>query len=134
MIQIDLMNSNNIVTLNSEGKLPIKSSSGFMFYSPNELLCVAIAACVGKHLVKWGSQNKVDLLSFEQLSVDMDKDEIQVVVQYPENVNSAEIRDLVENCDIAKKLAKPVKCITIVNDNLAEDVIKANTPTACCGG
>lgn len=134
MIKIDVLNNNSIVTLSSESKIPIKSSQGLMFYSPNELLCVTVGACVGKHLVRYCSQNKIDVRIFEQLKVDMDNDNIYVYVQHPKDMETDEIKHLILNCDIAKRLKIDIEVVLFPNDNDEDEVIKTNTPTPCCGG
>lgn len=134
MIDIQVMNSNNIITLSSEGKLPIKSSQGFMFYSPNELLCASYGACAGRHIVLYASQNKINLDGFHSFKVDMDNDEIIMYLTYPKEFDPKELVYLLENCEISKKLSIPIKVVAVQQDTPTEEVVKSKQKKPCCGG
>lgn len=134
MIVIDLLNNNNIVTLSSEGKLPIKSSSGYMFYNSNELLCVAVGACVGKHTVIYCAQNKIDLSEFEYFKVDMESNIIKVYIGYPKNFDYSGLKKVLENCEISKKISIPIEIIMNESKKTIEENKKSNLKKPCCGG
>ena len=90
-------------------------------------------AIIGDSVID-AAQEKVDVRSFETLQVDMDDDKVYVYVQHPKDMDTDPIKDLIVNCDIAKKLKIEVTPVFVDNDNDESDVIKTNTPKPCCGG
>lgn len=134
MINVHVLNSNNIVTLQGEGKIPIKSSQGFMFYNSNELLCAAVGACIGRQIVIYGTQNKIDITLFESIGVTMDNGIIEIHLQHPKNFNVSELKSVLERCEISQKINMPIKVITRVNDTPDEELVKRDESKPCCGG
>ena len=133
MINIKMLKNNNIITLDSPGKNIIKSSSGLMFHSPHELLCVALGSCIGRHMVVFCSQNNIDIGTFESVTLDFDKD-FWLNIQHPKELTKElriDLINILKNCEISK-LILPEITISF-NENKPEfKPLKANTP--CCGG
>ena len=94
MIELKLLHNNNIITLEVPSKAIIKSSGGM--YHPNsmELLCVALGSCIGKHIIKYCSQNKINIESFESISITMDNKDFIVNVFHPKSITTEQKDDL----------------------------------------
>ena len=137
MINVKLLNNNNIITIQGEGKLPIKSAEGYMFYNPNELLCIAIGACIGKQLLYYCNKNKIDVNIIESVDIDMeDEDEILIYLKFPKDYNDniiTDIKTLLHHCPISKKLITKINIISTKSDNNYKDVINKNNIKPCCG-
>lgn len=131
MIQIHVLNSNNIVTLESHGKLPIKSSQGYMFYNANELLCAAVGACAGRQIVIYATNNKVDLTTFEFFGVSMDEGKIEIYIQHPSDFDPRELANRLENCEISESITLPIKVVAVENTTSTEE-LKQHRIKPCC--
>ena len=140
MIQVKVLNNNNIVTLQKEGGLPIKSSQGFMFYNSNELLCVAVGSCVGRNMVILCSQEDIDVDSFEYVGIDMESHKLRIVIKCPKEMDEKKrelLKNRLEGCELVTNLKKAydIKVELLDNDTPTEQVVEANrTGKPCCGG
>lgn len=140
MISVKLLNRNNIVTLEKEGKIPIKSSQGFMFYNPNELLCATIGACIGRNMVIYCSQNNIDITTFETIGVDMEHGKVKVVIQYPDNIDEETLKGLksnIEKCEMITMLQNGIDIkVELLENKTPIDKIKEMNAAGkpCCGG
>jgi hypothetical protein len=105
-----------------------------MFYNTNELLCVAVGACAGRHIVIYGTQNKLDLATFEFIGVTMDDDVIEIHLYHPENFDPKDLINILENCEVSKKIAMPIKVIAKANLASDEELTKRSKIKGCCGG
>ena len=135
MININLLNNNTIVTLDTPGKQIIKSSaSGMMFHNPQELLCVAVGSCIGKHIVRWCSQNKINVETFESIQLNIESDCFYVYINHPKHLIEEQLKDLkfaIKNCDISKMLTADIRVI-LTENKVDPDLTKKTKP--CCGG
>lgn len=139
MITISMTNNNNIITLNSPGKNPIKSSEGLYFHSPMELLCSAIGACVGKHIVRFANEFKLDLSKFEYFGVGMDDYKIIIVIKHPTTLEQSildELRKRLYACEVANLIKEDTIEIRFENNTVSdEELTKINSERKpCCGG
>ena len=135
MVDIKLLQGNNIITLDTPGKNIIKSSAGSFFHNSMELMCVALGSCVGKHIVRYCSQNKINVETFESISIDMKNNDFYVYIQHPKTLTAEQISDLtyvVTNCDVAKLLSSEVHAEFSLN-KIEPDITKKRK-RSCCGG
>jgi len=133
MINVDMINNNNIVTIHSEGKVPIKSSMGYMFYSPDDLLCSAVGACIGHYIVNMYRGIGVTTDIIKSLEVYLNSDSsIGISIIFFKDVDKEIISNTVEGikeCPIAGKLSSSIDVyIGKVNENVVKKGIKG-----CCG-
>lgn len=135
MINVQLLQNNTIVTLEIQGKkTTIKSSAGLYHPNPKELLCTSLGACIGKHIVKYCSHEKINVESFEQINIDINNNEFIININYPKGLslqNIIDLKQIILNCDIAKLLKTNIN----INFNLNKKA-QSNTKksTSCCGG
>jgi len=133
MINVDIINNNNIITIHSEGKVPIKSSMGYMFYSPDDLLCSAVGACIGHYIVNMYRGIGVTTDIIKSLEVYLNSDSsIGISIIFFKDVDKELIATTVEgikNCPIAAKLSSDIEVYT---DKINESVVKKSTK-GCCG-
>ena len=133
MIELKLLQNNNIVTIDIPGKAIIKSSGGL--YHPNsmELLCVAFGSCIGKAIVKFCSQNKINVESFESIELTYDN-KFTLYITHPKELIKKLKIDLeitIRNCPVGK-LLKPEIDILFVKNKIEPDLKRKIKP--CCGG
>jgi uncharacterized OsmC-like protein len=137
MIEVKLLDNNNIITLQGEGKLPVKSSTGYMFYDPYELLCMSVGACIGKEILYYCRDNSINVASIESLSVDIeDENEIIVYITSPKeytHTHAVAIRKLIKECAIVKKLSIHINVCPAISDKSLEEITKGNKIEPCCG-
>jgi len=134
MVDIKLLHNNTIVTLDVQNKALIKSSAGAFHPNSMELLCVALGSCMGKHIVRYCSQEKINVQGFEQLSIDMNNNEFIVYIKYPKNMsvkNILDLREIILNCDIAKLLTCEID-VQFSPNKIEPDL--SRKPKPCCGG
>jgi len=134
MINVKLLHNNTIVTLEVPDKAIIKSSTGAFHSSPMELLCVALGSCIGKHIVRYCSQEKINVQTFKKIAVDMDNNNFIVYIEHPKGLslqNLIDLKQVVLNCDVGKLLKADIKLIFTPNA-VDPDVNRKTTP--CCGG
>jgi len=133
MIDIRLLYNNNIVTLEIPTKAIIKSSSGLYHASPLELLCVSVGSCIGKHIVKHCTLEKININEFESIQLDYDSDKFIVYIKHPKYLTKQQKLDLVKiikTCDISKLLKPEI----IVKFKVGKIVKVKTKSTGCCGG
>jgi len=131
-INIHILNGNNIVTLNSPGKSPIKTSSGMFFYNANMLLCAAVGACAGKAIVGFCLIQKIDVSKLQRISVDMLDNIITIYVQHDPTLDMEPLRMILETCEVSKKLSIPIEVKFLENDKEYTPVERSDTES-CCG-
>lgn len=135
MVELKLLKSNNIITLEVPGKNVIKSSGGAFFHNSMELLCVALGSCVGKYVVRYCSQQKINVESFESIKVDMNNRDFIVYIQHPKTLTEEQLNDLehvITNCDVGKMLLGDVKVEFSLNK--VDPDLTRKKRTSCCGG
>jgi hypothetical protein len=134
MVNLKLLQNNNIITMDTPGKSIIKSSAGLMFHNSMELLCIALGSCVGKSIVRFCSQNKVNVELFESISIDMIDHNYQVNIQYPK-ILTKDLREglaaVILNCEVGKQLTGQVNVKFSINE-ITPDLTRKIKP--CCGG
>lgn len=134
MVYVKLLHNNNIINLDTPGKMLIKSSSGLMFHSSAELLCAALGSCLGKNLVRYCAQNKINVESFEQIGVEFEDNKFHIHINHPKSLtkdNISEIESMIRNCSVAQILNVEIE-IKFANNNIDPDLTKK--PKPCCGG
>lgn len=134
MVLVKLLHNNNIITLDTPGKQIIRSSSGLMFHSSAELLCAALGSCLGKNLVRYCAQNKINVEMFEQVGVDFEDNTFKIHINHPKYLtkeNLEEIDSMIHNCSVAQMLNAEIT-VTFANNNIDPDLTKKSKP--CCGG
>jgi len=134
MIEVKLLHNNTIVTLEVPGKTIIKSSAGLYHSSPIELLCVSLGSCIGKHIVKYCTQEKINVQKFERISIDMLNNDFIIYINHPKGMslkNLIDLKQIILNCDIAKLLKSNIEIKFNINKNIQNLNKKSKS---CCGG
>jgi len=134
MVFLKLLHNNNIVTLDTPGKMLIKSSSGLYFHSSADLLCAALGSCIGKNLVRYCAQNKINVEMFEQIGVEFEDNKFSIHIHHPsilDKDNIIEIEALIKNCSVAQLLTVDI-VITFEKNKVDPDITRKSQP--CCGG
>ena len=134
MINVKLLQNNTIVTLEVPSKAIIKSSAGAFHPNSMELLCVTLGSCIGKHIVRYCSQEKINVQQFEQIAIDMKNNDFIVHINHPKGMSVKNILDLKEiilNCDIAKLLKSEIE-VNFSPNKVDPDLTRK--PKPCCGG
>jgi len=134
VVLLKLLQNNNIITLDTPGKMLIKSSSGLYFHSSADLLCAALGSCIGKNLVRYCAQNKINVEIFEQISVDFEDNTFKILIVHPKNLtveNEDEIVSLVLNCSVSQML-NASKDVKLSPNKIDPDLTRKSQP--CCGG
>ncbi len=132
-IHIGILDGNNIVTLTTPGKAPIKTSAGLYFYNSNMLLCAAVGACAGKAIVGYCLMRKISTTLLQNIRVDMLDNVITLEIQHASDLEMEPLRILLEGCDISKKICIPIEVKFFHNDKEYIPSPKSDTST-CCGG
>jgi uncharacterized OsmC-like protein len=112
----------------------IKSSSGLYFHSSADLLCAAFGSCIGKNLVRYCAQNKINVEAFEQVAVDFIDEKFIIYVNHPKSLtaeNKSEIESLILNCSVSQMLNAD-KNVEFRNNNIDPDLTRKSNN--CCGG
>jgi len=134
MINIKLLHNNTIVTLEIPSKATIKSSAGAFHPNSMELLCVALGSCIGKHIVRYCSQEKINVQKFEQISIDMHHNDFIVNIAHPKGMslqNLIDLKQIVTTCDVAKLLKSRID-VKFSPNKVEPDLNRKSKP--CCGG
>jgi len=132
MIRVRLLNGNTISILESdEGKPTIRSSSGLYYHNPNELLCCAIGACIGRHIVIYFTNHKLDIAHIKELQVGFDGSFI-INLKYYNEIESYinDIEALCISCEVVRKLVPETKFNALRSD---EPYVKIEPKQKCCG-
>ena len=134
MVDIKLLHNNTIVTLEIPSKATIKSSAGAFHPNSMELLCVALGSCIGKHMVRYCSQEKINIETFSQISLDMQHNDFILHIAHPTGMslqNLIDLKEIVVSCDIAKLLKSKID-VNFSPNKIEPDLNRK--PTPCCGG
>lgn len=137
MIDIQIRDRNNIVTLSVPGKTPIRSSGGTFFYSSMELLCISLGSCFGKELVRYCSFEKINPRVFESIKVSMKNYTPYIIVSHPKDFDPKHIEaieSIASTCKVAKMLVPAVGIRFVENTISTEDLVDETKNTGCCGG
>lgn len=137
MIEINVRDRNNIVTLAVPGKIPIKARSGSpYFYNSMELICIALGACFGGELVKFCSHNKLNPAAFESLGITIENFVPIIVIQHPplDKEKLEELEYIATHCPVASMLKNGVKVRFIENTIPVEILTDETKRPSCCGG
>jgi len=133
MVYVKLLHNNNIITLDTPGKMTIKTSAGLYFHSSSELLCAALGSCLGKNLVRYCAQNKINVELFESIGVDFEDNKFHIEIKHPKILtkeNKEEIETMIRNCSVAQLLTTEI--IIGFNINTIDPDLTKRKP--CCGG
>ncbi len=133
MIELKLLQGNNIITVEVPGKAIIKSSGGLFHPNSMELLCVALGSCLGKSIVKFCIQNKINIETFESILLTYDTT-FDILINHPKELNKElqdELSFVLKNCSIGK-LLKPEVNIIYSKNKKEPDLTRKIKP--CCGG
>jgi len=135
MINLNLRNTNNIVTITIPGKTPLKTrSNGMFFWNSIELLEGSIGSCIGKIIIDYCRYNDIDCAIFNDVSVTKD-DNFKVNIPYPKDLDKIHLERLknqIITCPVTSLIKIPIDIIFIENDKLIKD-IKIESKS-CCGG
>lgn len=136
MIQVDLRDNNQIINLNIDGKIPIRSrSSGLTFHNSMELLCCAVGSCVGNLILTECRYLNTSVNQIEDLCVTMDNFIIHINITYTKDANKELIENInrsIKNCPIASMLKDELIINNFVGIKLYKEIKKE--PRGCCGG
>jgi len=136
-MEVKLLNNNRIITLLEPGKMPIKSSSGLFFYSPADLLCASIGACIGREIVTFSSREKIDVELFQLVQVTSEDNKIVIFVQCPliDEKKEKELTHSIENCEMVVMIKKAMKVeVSITSNTMSEaDLRGVSKSGRCCG-
>ncbi len=136
MITVKVLNNNSIITLEAPGKLSIKAGESLLFYSAGDLLCASLATCVGKEIVLFGRDEKVDVVSFELIHVHIEEDSLIVTIEYPKSLTEKQemlLKARVESCEMGQKLSKSFKIEYTLEKSSKEPRKIQESQKGCCG-
>ena len=137
MINVELRDGNQIVTLTVDDKKPLLTrASGFMYYNPMELLCISVASCVGVNIQRECRYGGVNVQLFESIQVGMENFKVKIFIQHPEDMDEEFlklIRRRLESCEVVGLLKEKPTVTFLHNKQPTMELIKEK-PKGCCGG
>ena len=139
MIQVKILNGNNIVTIESIGKAPIKTSSGLVFYSPIDLIAASIGSCVGKNIVIFFQHEKLDVFLLENIYVEFKDNKFVCKIVHSKSIPEETLKALetkLLHCEIVSNLQKAFDIVFnfTVSKISPEQLKKDKLTKPCCGG
>jgi len=138
MVNIEIRNNNNIITLIGEGKIPLQSSQGMIHFSPNELLCAAVGSCIGRALVIYLAHNRIDTRDFESIAIDFIDNKLIIHIQHPKDITQEvlnDVKNVIFKCEMVKLLQPAIITeIKYRENNTSSNVLKSKRSKPCCGG
>ena len=137
MVNFDIAGTHKLIILNIDGKTPLRVSSGsVMFHNANDLLCCALAACIGNNLKRFCMWEEIDPRLFETIIVQLNNSILEVIIScpkdFPEDKKLIIKRDL-SDCSVAKLLKDPV-AVSFKDNDIPTTTLVEDKPKSCCGG
>lgn len=136
MLDLQLRDKNNIITMTSPGKTPLQGRRGGGLYYHNSLdfLLAAVGTCAGGSLIDYCRFNELNPSIFENINLSFDNDKFIITIKRPEDLeeeNMRRIENTLLNCTMKDYISRPMEVRWALNEVPIEELIKE--PKGCCG-
>lgn len=136
MLDLQLRDKNNIITMTSPGKTPLQGrrGSGLYYHNSLDFILAAVGTCAGGSLIDYCRLNDLNPAIFSNIRLFFSDDKFIIAIKRPsdfEEVHMERIKSRLSNCTMKNYLAHPIEIQWALNEVPIEELIKE--PKGCCG-